>query len=64
MAQHLSPVVLAEDLSSVSSTHMVVHNHPRTPVPGDLTPSSGLLWYYVQIDVIHTHTGKTFIPIK
>jgi hypothetical protein len=43
MAQWLKPLAaLPEDLGSISSTHMMAHNHPITPVPGDPTPSSGV----------------------
>jgi hypothetical protein len=42
MAQWLRALTgLLKDSSSVRSTHVVVQS-PKTPVPGDLVPSSGL----------------------
>lgn len=46
MVQRLKGLVLAEEKSSVSSTHVVVI---LTLVPVDLMPPSGLLWYCMQI---------------
>jgi hypothetical protein len=46
MAQWLSTLVnLKEVLGFVPSTHIVAYSPPRTPVPGDLMPSSDLHSY-------------------
>lgn len=61
MVQQLSEqAALPEDLGSVSSKHMTVHNHLPTPVLGDPTHFSGLQGSH-QTHVWHTdiNAGKT-----
>jgi hypothetical protein len=55
-------VVLSEDLGSVASIYLVVHNHPLASILGGLIPSSGLwgdracMWYtYIPRDKIFTY---------
>lgn len=50
MVHRLKGLVLAEEESSVSSTHVVVI---LTLVPVDLMPPSGILWYCTHI--VHRH---------
>jgi hypothetical protein len=54
VAGELAQLAVAENLGSAPSTHMVAHNHPMTPVPGDLMPSSGLHGWHLHI-VVHIH---------
>jgi hypothetical protein len=52
---------LAEDLSSIPSTHMVSYIHP---VLGHSTPSSELHGHQAGTQCTYIHAGKTFIHIK
>ena len=61
MAQQLNKHVLEEDQGSTSRTHMVVHNHLLTLVPGDLMLNSDFQWHQEHIWCIYIHGGKTFI---
>lgn len=44
VARQVGAAATPQELGSLSSTHMAVHNH-QPPVPGELTPSSGHLGY-------------------
>lgn len=54
-----APTALAEDPSSILSTHKSV-----TPVPGDLILSSGLRVYQTHTRCTDIHAGKTIIDMK
>lgn len=65
MAQWLKAfVALAEDLNSVPSTHMMVHNHPKTLVPRDQAPTLTSYRYQAHMQYTHTAADKTLIYIK
>lgn len=55
-----APAILLEDLGLVPSTHVTAHNL-YTPVPGNLTPSTGL--FRKSIHMMYTHLDKTSFHI-